>query len=406
MKRFFVCLLSLSLLSAASCAVSESVDSLIEASVAAGDMPGAVLCVASVDESGRLEQRITAYGKKALFGSVEVMTESTLFDLASLSKPVGAGLAVLRLAEEGRIALDSPVSRYLPDYEGDATVTDLLTHTSGLPAYAQWKQLTGGGVPLMLCGEEEAVRRKALLRVYLEHCNRLAPPASEFRYSCLNFITLQLIVEAVTDMGLDEYTRRYVFEPLGMLHTGYRPVLMADTANTACIAPTEALPVSLFTEAFKEQNKRYLYHDSICLCGVVHDPLAREMNGGVSGNAGVFSTVQDLLLLGEWMLGLRQVNDAVMTAVQRHALFFEVPQGYESFGRTYGWDAYSDYSSCKGVFAPKEAICHTGYTGTSMVVDPVNKRIIILLTNRVHPYDGGGVISLRKKLANAVYENK
>ena len=402
-----VCVSVLSLFAViVSAAVTDRVDSLVEASIESGGTPGAVLCIS--DDAGIY---MNSYGYMSVFGTIEVMNNDVVFDLASLSKPVGVGLSVLRLVEEGRLSLSDTVSRYLKGFEGNITVTDLLTHTSGLPAYAQWKQVSGSDVPLMLCNADDFAARKDLLREYLCHCPRLSPPSSEFRYSCLNFITLQYVVEIVTGMRLDEYASRYVFAPLGMHHTCYMPVCSSSkvhsskckTVSLKRIAPTEAQPSELFPRFYRRQMKNSIHNDSLCFRGVVHDPLAREMNGGVSGNAGVFSTVNDLLLLGEWMIGKRIVKDPVMTSVQQHALFFIVPAGYESFGRTYGWDCTSDYSSCKGGFAPREAVCHTGYTGTSMVVDPVNHRLIILLTNRVHPYDGGGVIGLRKRIADVVY---
>ncbi|MBQ9339441.1 MAG: beta-lactamase family protein [Paludibacteraceae bacterium] len=408
-------------------------DSIVMSSVANGDVPGAVLCVST--PKGCYAK---AYGWRGVFGRREEMpdsaVETALFDLASLSKPVGVGMAVLRLVEEGRICLSDKVSRYLPAYEGEATITDLLTHTSGLPAYAQWKKVSGSNSPNMLINDVERQARRQAMEDYVCHCTRLSVPASAsgsnscdscwkegvYRYSCLNFITLQYVVEAVTGMPLDDYTRRYVFEPLGMMNTRYMRVsdewnseesqfvLKPQVSQDVVVVPTEAVPVSEVSSSWLQTqgSDLFLLHDSVCLCGVVHDPLAREMNSGASGNAGVFSTAADLLALGEWMVGRRHVADTVMTDVQQHGLFFVVPEEYESFCRSLGWGVWTpDDSSCTQQPCPSDALAiiyHTGYTGTYMLVDKNRQLVLVLLTNRVHPHDGGAIGRMRKELTNEV----
>ena len=373
--------------------LSVRLDSAVTVAVERGDVPGAVLCVSTPEGS-----YAKAYGYRGVFGRREPMTEDMisdgLFDLASLSKPVGIGLAVLRLAEEGRLDLRAKVSSYQPEYEGEATITDLLTHTSGLPAYAQWKAVANSDIPNMLCDDAERLYRRSAMEDYVCHCPRLAEPGTEYRYSCLNFITLQYIVEQVTCMPLDEYTECYVFKPLGMTHTGYRGLYERCSLRPGRLIPTEAVPLTAVSGIVGDDL--FMQHDSVCLQGVVHDPLAREMNSGVSGNAGVFSTAADLCMLGEWMTGRRVVEDTVMTAVQRRALFFEVPKGYEAFGRTLAWGIWDDKSS--------PIICHTGYTGTYMMVDKAGGIVLILLTNRVHPHDGGAVAQLRQEVAEIMYK--
>ena len=392
MKRIILFWLSAAMLVLAGCSKAPQqpanglfpkADSLINAAIADTLIPGAVLCVVQGDRIIHLQ----AYGNRQVWPTCEPMTVETVFDLASLSKVVGTGMTAMSLVEEGLLDLEAPVRRYLPEYEGDATITDLMTHVSGLPAYAQWKTLLADNPERF----SPAEKRQILLN-HVCHCPRLSEPRTEFRYSCLNFITLQYVLETITGRPLDELARERVFLPLGMTHTGYNVGPLPE------VAPTELQP------------------DSTCLKGVVHDPLARVMNSGVSGNAGVFAPAEDLARLAIWILQEEKCSSPRVGEVSRSdgevrkmpfsaqtlTRMLTIPEGYEAFGRALAWDVCSDYSACRGTEPAATAVCHTGYTGTSMVIDLEHHYAIILLTNRVHPYDQGGVNGLRRAVADVI----
>ncbi len=347
-------------------------DSLINASIAAGTIPGAVLCVVQ-------GERIVynhAYGCSRVRPDKKKMSPNTIFDLASVSKVVGTGMTAMTLVDEGLLDLDAPVHRYLPDFEGDATIRDLMTHVSGLPAYASWKTL--------LADHPDATPadKRQLLLKHVCHCPRMSAPRTEFRYSCLNFITLQYVMETITGRPLDELATERVFRPLHMKHTGYNP------GPRRCVAPTE------------------IQADSTCLHGMVHDPLARVMNSGISGNAGVFAPTKDLAKIAVWMFQTLDGKDVKHAPFSRETLerMLTVPAGYEPFGRALAWDVESDYNAARGSRLSTSTVCHTGYTGTAIVIDPENRIAVILLAHRVHPYDKGGVNSLRRQVTDAVAE--
>lgn len=360
-------------------------DSLVNDAVGRSCIPGAVLCV--VDGSEVVYMK--AYGHRQVFPDTLPMTVNTQFDLASLSKIVGTGYSLMTLVEQGKVSLDAPIRTYLPEYQTEATIRDYLTHTSGMPAYASYKWL--------LKGKENASReeRRQILYDHMASLKRLYTPASQATpadssdniYSCLNFISLQHVVERVSGMPLNEYARKYVWTPLKMKNTTYYPMWKKAKSHTLT-APTERIGD---TDA--------------CYYRVVHDPLAREMMSGVSGNAGVFSTASDLAKLAIWMLN-PDTKRGPLKAVTLQTMM-TVPAGYYSlYGRALAWDCSSDYAGCKGSQASPSAVCHTGYTGTSMVVDPEKRLAVILLTNRAHPSDGGAVGALRRQLADLIFSTK
>ena len=350
----------------------DAADSLINACIADSTIPGAVLCVI---DGGKVVYN-KAYGHRSLVPSVTPMTRNTVFDLASVSKVVGTGMTAMTLVESGELDLDAPVSRYLPDYEGDATIRDLMTHVSGLPAYAQWATL------LKDHPDADKAERRQLLLNHVCHVKRQSAPRTEFCYSCLNFITLQYVMETITGQPLNELAQERVFGPLRMRHTGYNP---GPKRN---IAPTELQP------------------DGLPLLGNVHDPLARVMNSGVSGNAGVFSSTADLARMARWILNLYHGRRAPAKPFNAETLrlMTRVPAGYEAFGRALAWDVLSDYNGCRGHYCSPTTICHSGYTGTSIVIDLERDKVIILLTNRVHPNDVGNVLRLRREVADAIFK--
>ena len=323
-------------------------------------IPGAVLLVG---HNGQVVYR-KAFGNRALEPRRESMTADTIFDIASLTKVVATTTAVMQLVQKGEVRVNDPVAKYIPDFaengKDDITVRNLLTHFSGLredfDLDPPWQGRDAG---FRLAFAEKPVY----------------PPGSRFLYSDTNFITLGALVERVAGTTLDQYCARKIFAPLQMSHTRFLP-----PANwRPKIAPTE----------YDEQGKM--------LRGIVHDPRARRM-GGVAGHAGVFSTADDLskfaraLLQGSPILAGDMVEK--MTTPQQPPTA-QVLRGF-------GWDIDSPFSSNRGDLLPVGSFGHTGFTGTSMWIDPTTQTYIILLTNAVHPRGKGSAIALRSKVATAV----
>ena len=354
----------------------EEADRLIAEAAAKKDFPGAVFAVV---RHGKLVH-LAAFGDKQWLPEQAPMKKNTIFDLASVSKPTSTAVCTMILVERGKIRLTDKVKDYLPGFKGyakeegdtiDIRIADLLTHSSGLPAYA----------PVATVVEQGGANPKALLD-YIKTCSRSFAPKSRFRYSCLNFITLQHVLEAVTGQTLAEFAQENVFDVLGMKDTSYGPI--TDKKKLNRVAPTEKQP------------------DGTILLGSVHDPLARVLNHGNSGNAGVFSTAEDLAILYAALLNGGEINGHRIMGRLTVDKMFSVPDNVKHLGRTLGWDSYSSYAGNKGDLFSEKAVCHTGYTGTSVVLDPVNDVAMILLTNAVHPNDSGRTGRLRSAVANLV----
>jgi uncharacterized protein YbbC (DUF1343 family)/CubicO group peptidase (beta-lactamase class C family) len=324
------------------------------------EIPGAVLLVG---HNGQVIYR-KAFGNRALEPRREPMTADTIFDIASLTKVVATTTAVMQLVQKGEVRVNDPVAKYIPEFgengKDDITVRNLLTHFSGLredfDLEPSWQGRDAG---FHLAFAEKPVY----------------PPGSRFLYSDTNFITLGALVERVTGTTLDQYCARKIFGPLQMSHTRFLP----PVAWRSKIAPTE----------YDEQGKM--------LRGVVHDPRARRM-GGVAGHAGVFSTADDLSKFASALLKGSPVlaGDVVekMTTPQQPPTA-QVLRGF-------GWDIDSPFSSNRGDLLPVGSFGHTGFTGTSIWIDPTTRTYIILLTNAVHPRGKGSAIALRSKVATAV----
>lgn len=344
-------------------------DSAIQAAITDSLIPGGVLAVVRGDKLAYLR----AYGYRSLTPTREVMTEETLFDLASVTKPLATGIAIMQLLEEGRITLRDRVCDYLPEWsaEDKTRIGHLLTHTSGLPPYA--------AVSTVLAMGEKSPR--AGLEKHIATVRRLHEPGEpEVIYSCLNFITLQYILEKVTGQDLKSYTDEHIYRRMGLRHTGFLPT-GDDLLNCA---PTE------------------LQKDGGPLRGTVHDPMARELNGGISGNAGLFSTAEEVATLcamllshGEWH-GERILMPATVRAFTQEHPFFE-NDGH----RTLGWGAFP-HIWATGDLLHREAYAHTGYTGTYVCIDPVSRVALIFLSNRVHPRDNTSTTRLNQVLSNIV----
>ena len=370
-------------------------DEAIEEAIANKEIPGAVLAVV---RNGKMAY-LKAYGNKRIYPNTEPMTANTIFDMASCSKSMSTAICTMILAERGKIRLLDPVSRYIPgfkDWESEdgkdkkvIRITDLLTHSSGLPPYAPAAELE----------KKYGSPNPTGLMEYIAGCKRDFKPQTDFQYSCLNLITLQNIIEAVSGQSLRDFARENIFNVLGMNHTDYLPCQRdkngqwVNTANSRLstldfqltrVAPTEKQP------------------NGQVLCGQVHDPLARILNGGISGNAGVFSCAEDIAILcaalqngGEWN-GRRILSPQGVKAMRT------VPRSTAALGRSLGWDVFTAYASNSGDFFSPNTYGHTGYTGTSIVIDPDNDTSVILLINAVHPEDGHSVVRLRSLVANVV----
>lgn len=353
-------------------------DEAIAAAIEEGQIPGAVLAVVRGDKTVYLK----AYGNRQVVPDTLPMTTDAIFDLASLSKCVGTTPAVLQLVEQGRIGLEDSVSQYIPDFapwrdptSGEAVeirIIDLLNHSAGLPPeidVAAYLERFGPFTPDSL-----------MHHIATEIPRNFRAGADGYLYSCLNFITLQHIVQQVTGEPLCDYVQREVFGFLGMEHTDYRPVLHPEWMEK--VVPTT------------------LREDGLPLCGKVHDPTARLVNDGNSGNAGVFAPAEDLALFAKALFNGGTYRGRRILKPKTVRLM----TGYRaSNGRSLGWDAESTSSGLKGEgFNPHTVLCHTGYTGTSMVLDFETETAVILLTNRVHPRDEGGIAPLRKTISNIV----
>ena len=347
---------------------------LVEAAIARHELPGAVVLVGRHDQV--VYQR--AFGQRAVAPSPEPMTDDTIFDLASLTKVVATTTSVMRLVEEGRIRLVDPVAQFIPEFgrygKSSITIRHLLTHTSGLRPDLE--------LEVEFQHAAEAIRRAS------EEVPT-APPGERFVYSDINFFLLGDIVRRVSGEALDAYAKKQIFDPLGMKETAFLP----PDAWRARIAPTERCRALAWPCAGAGDGSVPF------LRGTVHDPTARRMDG-VAGHAGLFSTAADLsrfcrMLLHGGRLGVvRILSPATVARMMSPA----TPPELRSV-RGLGWDIDSPYSANRGELFPIGSFGHTGFTGTSLWLDPGTKSYVIFLSNRVHPDGKGDVTPLRGKVA-------
>jgi uncharacterized protein YbbC (DUF1343 family)/CubicO group peptidase (beta-lactamase class C family) len=332
----------------------------VQDAIREGQIPGAVLLVG---HDGEVIYR-KAFGNRSLEPHPEPMTVDTIFDIASLTKVVATTTAVMQLVQRGQVRINDPVAKYIPEFaqngKEDVTVRELLTHYSGMPKDLDLSTSWQG-------------RDKAFQMAYEE--KPAFVPGSRLLYSDVNFITLGALVERVSGTSLDAYCSQKIFGPLRMTHTRFLP----PAAWRPKIAPTE----------YDQEGKM--------LRGVVHDPTVRRM-GGVAGQAGVFSTADDLSKFAQALLSGSTVLPALL--VEKMTTPQQPPTAQELRG--FGWDIDSPYSSNRGELLPVGSFGHTGFTGTSLWIDPTTRTYIILLTNAVHPRGKGSAIALRSKVATAV----
>ena len=341
----------------------KSIDAIVQKAVDDGNIPGAVVLIG---HNGKVVYR-KAFGSRSLEPTHEPMTVDTIFDLASLTKCVATATSVMKLIEDGRVRLNDPVSAYLPDFaqngKADITVRELLTHYSGLPPDLDLKTPWQG--------------RETAYQMVMQSKPQY-PPGSRFLYSDINFETLGFIVEKATGTPLNDFANTNIYTPLGMKDTRFLPPAEWSTR----IAPTQ----------YDENGKM--------LRGIVHDPTARRM-GGVAGHAGLFSTADDLSKFADDILS----NHKVLTATATQKMSTPQQPANAASLRGLGWDIDSPFASNRGELLPVGSFGHTGFTGTSLWIDPITDTYIILLTNAVHPRGGKSVVSLRSRVATAVVES-
>src|SRR5438876_5094671 len=314
-----------------------------------------------------------------------MMTVDTIFDLASLTKVVATTTSIMILIEQGKVRLSDPVTQFIPEMKGEGrervTIEQLLTHRAGYAPDFDLKE--------RWTGYDEAIKR--LIKEPLRN-----PPGTRFVYSDINYIALGEVVHRISGLMLDEFARRNIFVPLGMRETGFRP----DAKLRMRIAPTE-----------KRRGQMNYLGDSGAdagsegdqwLRGQVHDPTSFRM-GGIAGHAGLFSTADDLatfcqmLLNGGVFNGVRILGPMTIATMTRpHAV------AENGSARGLGWDIASSFSANKGDLFPLGSFGHTGFTGTSIWIDPASDTFVIFLSNRVHPDGKGDVEPLRGRVASIV----
>jgi CubicO group peptidase (beta-lactamase class C family) len=437
------------------------VSKLMNDAIAAGTAPGGVVMIG---HAGKVVFH-QAYGSRKLDGEsgltgspapAEPMTEDTIFDIASMTKPLATATAVMQLYEHGKVAFDEPVQKYLPDFNtgndpqrAKVTVRMLLTHTSGEPEEVRLDDPWG----LDKADKPEGIRRA--LSTPLQ-----SPPGEVFNYADINFILLGALIEKLTGEPEDVYVQRNVFAPLGMTETRYLPPakacgphVMRGAAIGWARAPIGGMPGGCATGAWNTSLLSRIAptaHDDesrsdpgknpdfdVLLRGTVFDPTTRRM-GGVAGHAGVFSTAHDVSLFAQALLDrlagrpskfpLQQATLELMTAPQQpghspeqveaanHATqeaIAATPNRYDPLLaprypairgqnlRGFGWDIDTAFSGVRGMIFPIGSFGHTGFTGTSLWMDPRSETYVILLTSAIDPREDPPIAYLRGDVATA-----
>ncbi len=340
------------------------IDTLVEQAIEQQHIPGAVV---EIGHNGHVVFR-KAYGERSLEPSREAMTLDTVFDMASLTKPLMTATAVMQLCEQGKLSFNDPVAKYLPEFGANGkqgiTIRQLLTHYSGLPPDLSLEQPWEG--------KAEAFRQAFAIQP-------TTPAGVRFVYSDINYIVLGALVEKLSGMPEDVYVRKKIIAPLGLRHTGYLP----PVEWRGRIAPTQ-------------------YEYGVMLRGVVHDPTSRRM-GGVAGHAGLFSTGDDVAVYAQNLLDRlagRPSRFPLSHALLEKMVTPEQPATGTAL-RGFGWDIESPYSSNRGEILPVGSFGHTGFTGTSLWMDPVSDTYVIVLANAVHPNGPKSITALRGKIADA-----
>ncbi len=340
---------------------------IVDKAIRSGKTPGAVVLIGNQDKVVYRQ----AFGYRAIKPKRLPMRIDTIFDLGSLTKVMATTTAVMQLMEKGKLRIEDRIAEHWPEFKvngkEEITVCQLLTHYSGLrPSLEVSSRWAGYDAALkMITGEKP-----------------FSPPGTRFIYSDINFIILGELVRRISGQSLDVYCAEYIFKPLGMKDTRFKP----SPSLRSRIAPTQ----------YQHGKKGKI------LWGEVHDPVAYHM-GGVAGHAGLFSTADDLATFAQTLLnggstkGLRILSPLTVEKMTTP----QTPPN-KMVLRGLGWDIDSPFTSNRGELFPVGSYGHTGFTGTSIWIDPVSKTYVILLTNRVHPDGKGDVGSLRSQIATLV----
>jgi uncharacterized protein YbbC (DUF1343 family) len=340
-----------------------SVEKMVEKAVCAGQIPGAVILIG--DHEKVIYRR--AFGHRALVPHQLPMTIDTIFDIASLTKVIATTTAVMQMVEKGDLNLEDSVAKYWPEFGTNGkekiTVRDLLIHYSGLrPGLDLKPEWSGYDAALrMMMAEKPAF-----------------PPGTRFIYSDINFQILGELVRRISGQPLDLYCSEHIFKPLGMRDTGFNPLRSLRKR----IAPTQY-----------QHN-----HGGKMLWGEVHDPTSYHM-GGVSGHAGLFSTADDLSIFAQMLLGggsTKGIHILSPLTVERMTTPQTPPD--RTVLRGLGWEIDPSFASYRSEISPVGSYGHTGFTGTSIWMNPVSKTYVILLTNQVHPDGRGNIKPLRSQM--------
>jgi SSS family transporter len=395
------------------------ITTLVTQAITAKKLPGAVVLI----EHGGRKVFEQAYGSRSTDPTVEPMTEDTIFDMASLSKCLVTATAIMQLYESHKLDFDDPVAKYLPEFGANGkdkvTIRELLTHYSGLPPDVDLKDDWGLTKP----DKAEGLRRAFSSAL-------VATPGTHFEYSDINFITLGELVEKLSGETLDVYAQKHIFGPLHMTHTRYLPMEKACGTSPSgnAIATNQDLddckssrwlhdkiaPTAYVEEGSATDNPYY----GKMLRGIVHDPTTRRM-GGVAGHAGVFSTASDVASFAQALLDrlagrpsdfpLTQATLKLMTQPEQPATAASgatifTPDGKPITGvatRGFGWDINTAFSRPRGAVFPIGSFGHTGFTGTSLWMDPTSDTAVVLLANAVHPRGAPPISALRGAVASA-----
>ncbi|MBC8029868.1 MAG: DUF1343 domain-containing protein [Pyrinomonadaceae bacterium] len=357
----------------------QAIDAEVEREITQKRLPGAVVLVA---RNGGVVWR-KAYGARAVEPGREPMTTETLFDVASLTKVVATATSIMMLVERGKVRLNDPLSSYIPEIKGEGreriTIELLLTHRAGYaPDFDLRERWTG---------YDEAMKR--LIREPLR-----SPPGARFVYSDIGFIALGEVVRRASGLSLDEFAWRNIFSPLGMRDTHFRP----SVGQRSRIAPTEKRRGQMTYLGDTPENAGA--DADKWLRGDVHDPTSYRM-AGVAGHAGLFSTANDLAIYAQMILnngayrGRRLLSPLTVAEMTRPRLVND-----SGWTRGLGWDINTSFSTNRGELFPLGSFGHTGFTGTSMWIDPASRMFVIFLSNRVHPDGKGDVGPLRGRVAS------
>ena len=373
----------------------KQIEPLVNSDIAAQKLPGAVVLVG---EKGKVVYR-RALGQRALAPAPEKMTADTVFDAASLTKAVATATSIMVLVDRGQVRLNDTVGAFIPEIEDPAakkvTVLQLLTHVSGYQP----------DFDLRVRWQNHAGMLAALATEKLQ-----APAGVKFVYSDIGFIVLAEIIQRVTGLDVADFSQQEIFEPLGMTSTGFRriPLPGAPTVSTPSrpavavsrIAPTENIKgqqnyLGARFEGTQAQGSRILR-------GEVHDPTAFRMNG-VAGHAGLFTTADDLakycqMILNQGRLGHTRILSPAAVALMTKPQLVSA----DGFTRGLGFDINTPFSVNRGDLFPLGSFGHTGFTGTSLWIDPSSESFVIFLSNRVHPDGKGDVSALRGRIATVV----